>query len=214
MQSVNASNSDSNGSPSSQPAKVDPADVLLKIEAYTQNGNIFYVPFIKLIGYGRKQTYQCVCCKCKDLYFNLEKIRDVSDLFCSFCQPSPNLLHPDNISPSNFVGMIIGWEIKLAWESKERSRFNYKKVYKRDGYQCQYCNYSLKNSDEFRPLHIDHIKPWTAGGGNTMDNLIVACSKCNLHASNSWFHSFWEKKKYINQFIPEMQIKIGSYETI
>lgn len=165
----------------------------------------YYVPYIKLIGYGRAQTYQCVCVKCGELYFNFNDKRELTDLFCSWCTPNEGLLNEDNISFVNFVGHVVGWEIKSSeCENRKRSFYNYNKVYKRDCYQCQYCGYSLKNSPDFRALHIDHLKPWSAGGSNKMDNLVVACSKCNSKAGNKWFKSFYEKKKYINQFIPEI----------
>lgn len=208
----NALNSHFKGASSPQHKTSNPEDVLDKINELESFGEVFYIPFIKLVGYGRKQTYQCVCVKCKELYFNLNIIKDLTDLFCSYCKPSKNFLHEENISISNYVGIIIGWEIKLAADLKKRSFYNYKKVYKRDGYQCQFCNYSFKNSQEFRPLHIDHLKPWSAGGANSMDNMVVSCSKCNLHASDKWFHSFFEKKKYVNQFVPEIPIKLESYE--
>jgi hypothetical protein len=175
----------------------------------------FYVPFIKLIGYGRSQTYQIVCCRCKDLFFNLDILRDLKGLFCDYCEPSEAYLAPENISSVNFLGTIIGWEIKSTYAEKKRSFYNYKKVYRRDKYQCQYCGYSFYLCNEFRPLHIDHLKPWSAGGSNRMDNMVVACSKCNHHASSKWFSSFYEKKKYINEFvqeIPEAFVKIEQVE--
>ena len=97
----------------------------------------FYIPNIKLIGYGRCQTYQISCLKCGKLTFSLDK------------------------------------------------------------YTCQYCGYNLEEYTEFRALHIDHIKPWSAGGSNKMNNLSVSCSKCNLTLSDKWFNTFEEKKAYL-----------------
>ena len=164
----------------------------------------FLIPFIKLIGYGRNQTYQCQCLKCKILFFNLEKQKDLNDLFCEDCEPDEKYLTNENISPVNFLGIILGWEIKSTFESKKRSFYNYLKIYKRDKYQCQYCGYSPRICNDFRALHIDHLKPWTSGGSNKMDNLVVSCEKCNIHASDKWFDSFYEKKKYINTKVDEI----------
>ena len=47
-----------------------------------------------------------------------------------------------------------------------------RRVFKRDGYQCGYCG-SKRN------LTIDHIIPRSKGGGNSWDNLVTCCSKCN-----------------------------------
>jgi 5-methylcytosine-specific restriction endonuclease McrA len=49
-------------------------------------------------------------------------------------------------------------------------------VLERDGYRCRYC-------DRGRPevsLHIDHIRPFTLGGGSVVHNLQVLCAHCNL----------------------------------
>lgn len=158
--------------------------------------NRFFIPDIKLIGYGRSQTYQVCCLKCGKLEFNISTKKTHTDLFCEKCY-NFDLITEKNISSYNYVGNIIGWEIKSASEFVKRSHYNYKKIYKRDEYTCQYCEYNLRNATEFRPLHIDHIKPWSASGSNKMDNLCVSCSKCNLHASDKWFQSFWEKKMFI-----------------
>lgn len=164
----------------------------------------YFIPFIKLVGYGRQQTYQLVCCRCKDLFFNLDTKRDLEDLFCDSCTASREWLNHQNISNINYLGIVIGWEVKSASLEKKRSFYNYRKVYKRDRYQCQFCGYSPYICNDFRPLHVDHLKPWSAGGSNRMDNMVVSCSKCNQHASNKWFNSFYEKKMYVNKLNPEI----------
>jgi len=45
-------------------------------------------------------------------------------------------------------------------------------IYKRDKNTCQYCGAQSK-------LTIDHVVPRCKGGGNTWDNMVVACSSCN-----------------------------------
>jgi hypothetical protein len=49
-------------------------------------------------------------------------------------------------------------------------------VFKRDAFTCQYCGAHPPQA----VLHVDHINPVVLGGGNEMDNLITACSTCNL----------------------------------
>lgn len=49
-------------------------------------------------------------------------------------------------------------------------------VFKRDGFRCQYCGRTPPDA----LLHVDHINPVALGGGNESDNLITACSDCNL----------------------------------
>ena len=53
-------------------------------------------------------------------------------------------------------------------------------VFKRDGFKCQYCGASAPDII----LHVDHIKPVSKGGKNTITNLITACSRCNLGKSD------------------------------
>ena len=45
-------------------------------------------------------------------------------------------------------------------------------VFKRDGYQCQYCGTS-------KDLTLDHVIPRSKGGKSTWTNLITACKRCN-----------------------------------
>ena len=126
--------------------------------------------------------------------------RNLNDLFCDNCQDRDDLesfLKDENLSTVNYVGNVIGWIVKCEADFKKRSFFNYKKVYKRDKYTCHYCGYNLENAEEFRPLHIDHVLPWSASGSNKMDNLVVSCSVCNLKASDKWFNSFNEKRSYV-----------------
>lgn len=174
---------------------------------------VYYIPDIKLVGYGRTQFYQIVCLRCGCLSFNTNKERKLEDLFCDDCsdalatESKKNLLKEDNRSSSNRIGNIVGWEQKSATAREIRSRYNYIKTYKRDKYTCQYCGYSPYTHEEFIPLHIDHLKPWVVGGGNDMDNLVVACQKCNQIASSKWFESVGEKRAYI---LEQVKLRKGS----
>lgn len=46
-------------------------------------------------------------------------------------------------------------------------------VLKRDNYECQKCGTSYD-------LQIDHIYPFSLGGGNEVSNLQALCRQCNL----------------------------------
>jgi hypothetical protein len=55
-------------------------------------------------------------------------------------------------------------------------------IFKRDGFNCQYCGATPPRA----VLHIDHIIPVAEGGGNEDTNLVTACDACNLgKAANS-----------------------------
>jgi hypothetical protein len=49
-------------------------------------------------------------------------------------------------------------------------------VLQRDGFRCRYCG---RTADEVK-LHADHVVPRAKGGQDTFDNLVAACSDCNL----------------------------------
>lgn len=158
---------------------------------------IFFIPNIYLVGYGRHQTFQHCCLTCERAFFCHATIKETVDIFCDKCNATDHPIPERNLSKINYFGNVVGWLNKVEAPSKQRNRKNYKKVYERDRYTCQYCGYNLQYAKEFLPLHIDHLKPWSAQGGNSLNNLCVACQECNLIASDKWFHSFEEKKEFI-----------------
>ncbi len=75
---------------------------------------------------------------------------------------------------------------KECWKNKIReaytgveSKFS---ILHRDGFSCIYCGFS-SISDGVK-LHIDHIIPIDLGGVSDMNNLVTACSECNLSKLN------------------------------
>ena len=50
-------------------------------------------------------------------------------------------------------------------------------IYKRDNNTCMYCGSTRK-------LTIDHVVPKSKGGGESFNNLVVACSSCNTKKGN------------------------------
>lgn len=55
------------------------------------------------------------------------------------------------------------------------------RILKRDGFACQYCG--GKPADGYE-LHVDHIVAIANGGTSTEQNLITACSLCNIGKSD------------------------------
>jgi 5-methylcytosine-specific restriction endonuclease McrA len=73
------------------------------------------------------------------------------------------------------------------------------KVYKRDKGRCQLCQDKLLLKD----ATLDHIKPKSKGGPNSIDNLQLMCRQCNLFKAN--------KTLYIsNDQQEEIEDKIGN----
>lgn len=50
-------------------------------------------------------------------------------------------------------------------------------VYRRDGGRCFYCHCDIADGDG----HLDHVFPASRGGKANCTNLVLSCSKCNIH---------------------------------
>ena len=59
---------------------------------------------------------------------------------------------------------------------KQRVTLNRRNLFARDGNRCQYCGVRFRTSE----LSIDHVVPRAQDGGETWENLVCACVKCNL----------------------------------
>ncbi|MBO1349833.1 MAG: HNH endonuclease [Hormoscilla sp. GUM202] len=51
-------------------------------------------------------------------------------------------------------------------------------ILQRDGHSCQYCGYS---GDD---LTLDHVLPRSRGGGESWQNIVTACVRCNIKKGN------------------------------
>lgn len=58
---------------------------------------------------------------------------------------------------------------------EQHVKLNRRNLFARDRNQCQYCGHSFPTSE----LSIDHVLPRTQGGGDTWENLVCACVRCN-----------------------------------
>jgi hypothetical protein len=59
----------------------------------------------------------------------------------------------------------------------KRLRFE---IFKRDGFTCVYCGAPPTGG----VMHLDHVVPVVEGGDSTAENLVTACSSCNLGKSS------------------------------
>lgn len=85
-------------------------------------------------------------------------------------------------------------------------RRNFPKVLKRDNEVCQYC--------EFPADSVDHIVPYSWSHDNSLDNLVAACFRCNLIASDFMFSDFTAKRDYIlSKRRPEILKEWGEAES-
>ncbi|MDH7569669.1 MAG: HNH endonuclease [Armatimonadota bacterium] len=56
---------------------------------------------------------------------------------------------------------------------RPRLRLSRRSIFARDNYTCQYCGESGKE------MTIDHVVPRRMGGGDTWENLVACCRRCN-----------------------------------
>lgn len=57
-------------------------------------------------------------------------------------------------------------------------------LFARDGYRCQYCERHRSSLRDREFLTRDHVIPISAGGDNTWENVVTACSTCNNRKAN------------------------------
>lgn len=65
--------------------------------------------------------------------------------------------------------------IKVPYKEIPLTRRN---VLERDRHTCQYCNYKGEE------LTLDHVIPRSRGGGDSWENLVTACVRCNIKKGN------------------------------
>lgn len=93
-----------------------------------------------------------------------------------------NLGHPDDPYPLAQIESRAWWEWHWARgrdPEKVRTKIPARvrqAVIARDGHTCQLCGGEVEPDD----VHLDHIVPWSHGGPDTVKNLRVTHSLCNM----------------------------------
>ena len=98
----------------------------------------------------------------------LDRVSIVSNYKRKIRSPSFEMNLPSVIALKNFV---------KPSENPNFTRFN---VFLRDKFSCQYCN--SKNE-----LTFDHLLPRSKGGKTDWDNVVTACSSCNVKKGGRLF---------------------------
>ena len=147
-------------------------------------------PFIKKIckicGYSfeTRRTYQ-KCCSPNCTKINHEKYNkeyqkkfkaQLPEKICEICS--------SKYQPKNHRQRFCKPECSLIYQraiyfnNKDSNRWE---IFNRDNFTCQYCG---RNPTENKvKLHLDHIKPKIDGGTDDLENLVTACTQCNLGKS-------------------------------
>lgn len=85
-------------------------------------------------------------------------------------------------SPKTQSHLYCSKECLNEYHAKRQSRGSYI-IFERDKFSCFYCGKtSYKDGSVF---HVDHVIPASKGGGDIAENLVTACTECNLEKSAS-----------------------------
>lgn len=57
-------------------------------------------------------------------------------------------------------------------------------VRQRADFACEFCG--VRENDAAGQLTIDHFQPKSAGGEDSLENLLYCCMRCNLYKSDYW----------------------------
>jgi 5-methylcytosine-specific restriction endonuclease McrA len=99
----------------------------------------------------------------------LNRVNIVSNYDRIISSPSFNMKLPSVIALKNFI---------RPQSNPNFTRFN---VFLRDKFSCQYCG----SRDE---LTFDHLLPRSKGGKTNWDNVVTACSGCNVRKGGRLLH--------------------------
>jgi 5-methylcytosine-specific restriction endonuclease McrA len=94
-----------------------------------------------------------------------------SRLYCELCD------RPTSEPHLSFCRQSRSGDRRIDWESVRLYVLN------RDGWTCQYCGHSPEYEElagTYPGLHVDHVRPRSAGGTDVPWNLVTACERCNL----------------------------------
>jgi 5-methylcytosine-specific restriction endonuclease McrA len=102
----------------------------------------------------------------------LERVTIVSEYDSYIHSPSLTMKLPSVIALKDYVQQS---------RHPAFTRFN---VFLRDKFSCQYCSREFQAQD----LTFDHVVPRSKGGRTTWQNVVAACSRCNLQKANKLPH--------------------------
>lgn len=93
----------------------------------------------------------------------LDRVEVVAQYETKVRSPSFSMRLPSVVSLKNYVNHA---------RSPAFTRFN---VFLRDRFSCQYCRIATREQ-----LTFDHVIPRSRGGKTTWENIVAACSACNI----------------------------------
>ena len=93
---------------------------------------------------------------------------------------SQNGLGDTSIPPASGSACRRLFYCRCSTGSSTTVRFSRQSIFERDKSVCQYCGKHFPRTQ----LTIDHVLPQSRGGGDTWENLVLACLHCNVRKGN------------------------------
>ncbi len=148
-----------------------------------------YILDAEAVRFDSQIMFRRKCDRCGEYYFfQLEETKSDKCCVCDYCKPIKSKKAEKSVVGG--VKIIKGRTVAVkSYDIARRSKKNYKRVFQRDNFICQYC---MRDGDT-----IDHINPVSNVGGNRMENLVCCCETCNSIAYNKLFAGFYDKMNYI-----------------
>jgi hypothetical protein len=120
-----------------------------------------------------------------DINYQPQIFLDFKSTFKKICKDKIEILESWEDDMINFYGSYINLPsvVKLTYSINRKFfavSFSRGAVILRDKNKCQYCNKKLLPSE----ITIDHVLPRAMGGGNSFNNCVVSCFKCNNKKSH------------------------------
>lgn len=108
--------------------------------------------------------------------YSFETWRDLSDLKITMGERRD---HEDWVRSVHFEIQVPRVIRLTSYDRVPRNtvKFSRRNIFLRDGHRCQYCG----NRFSTPRLSLDHVVPKSQGGGDTWENIVCACKKCNVN---------------------------------
>jgi len=150
----------------------------------------------------RTELLVSVCQNCGVQFMNCLDFDHMTsdDMFCEKClnEGVDNLFV--EVSDTHRIDLV---GTKGASRPSSRPRLSKRlktEIFERDKHTCVYCEYSpFAFPGRKVNLHVDHVLPYSVGGSDVVENLVVACAKCNGIAGASVFPDLQSKRAYIHR---------------
>lgn len=118
-------------------------------------------------------------------------------ILINFKRGSHNIKKPKKGTLALFFNMVQSLQPKWSLQNPFSRKFSVEfktKIFKRDNYTCQYCNWQNGvTGREDRVLTLDHVVPVAFGGTAKEKNIITACLGCNVEKNDKILPFLMEK---------------------